>query len=99
MNGLRKYGLAPRGDTNALGSEIVPSFGDMLVECVDDHNNEVWEHVDWSMWAVSGDNDDDNPPVTGGSLSPDLDKEWQNWCAEDPDWESGVTVEDGRMSE
>ena len=40
-----------------------PSFGEMLFECVDDHNNDV---PDWRMWAVSGDTDDDNSLVTIG---------------------------------
>ena len=82
MNRLRKYGLAPRGDSNASGSGIIPSYGDMLVECLDDHNSEVSEQVDWRMLAVSGDSGDDNYPVTSGSLSSDLGEEWKNWKSE-----------------
>ena len=63
------------------------SFGDILVECVDGYNNEVSEQADWRVWAGSGDNDNDNSPVTSGSLSPDMGGEWKNWCVEDPDWE------------
>ena len=95
---LRKYGLALRGDSNASGSGIIPSFGAMLVECVDDHNSEVLSaQIDWRMWAVSGDNDDDFSLVTSGSfspLSPNLGEEWKNWCVE-----GDVLAEDGRMSE
>ena len=40
----------------------------MLVECMED------QYHDWSMCAVSGDNDDDNSLVRSGSLSPDW--EW-----------------------
>ena len=81
---LRQNGLAPRGDSNASGSWILPSLGEMLVECVEDHNREV---SDRRMWAVSGDNDDDNSLVTSGSLSSDLGEEWKKWCVDDPDWE------------
>ena len=54
---------------------------------------------DWRMWAVSGDTDDDNSPVMRGTLSPDMGEVWKNWCVEDPDWESEVSAEHGRMSE
>ena len=33
------------GDSNAWGSGIIPSFGDMLVEGVDDHNREVSDRM------------------------------------------------------
>ena len=46
------------------------------------------------MWAVSSATDDDNPPLTSGSLSPDLGEEWKHWRVEDPDWESDVSAED-----
>ena len=41
FNRLRKYGLTPRGGSNASGSGIIPSFGAMMVECMDDHNREM----------------------------------------------------------
>ena len=66
---------------------------------MDDHNNEVSEQEGWSMWAVSGEIDDDNTLVTSGSFSPDLGEEWKNWCVEDPECESDFSAEDGRMSE
>ena len=52
-----KYGLTPRINSNASRSGNFPSFGKMLIECLDDHNSEV---PDRRMWAVSGDTDDDN---------------------------------------
>ena len=84
-----------RGNTSPSGSGIAPSFGDMLVACVDDRNKNVSGQVDWSMWTVSSDNDDDDPLTTSGVLSFDLGEEWKNWCAEDPDWESDVSAKDG----
>ena len=54
---------------------------------------------DRSIWALSGDNDDDNSLVTSGSLSSDLGEEWKNWCVDDPDWASDVSAKDGRMNE
>ena len=74
VNRLRKNGLALRGDSNA---GINPSFGDMVVECVDDHNSEV---SDWRMRALQGDTDDDKSLVTSGFLSSDLGEERKNWC-------------------
>ena len=72
INRLRKHGLTPRGDSNASGSGSIPSFGTMMVECVDDHNREM---SDRRMWAASGHNDDDNSLVTSGSLSSNSDEE------------------------
>ena len=61
-----------------------------------DHNREM---SDRRLWAVSGDNDDDNSLVTSGSLSSDLCEEWKNWCVDDPDWVSDVSAGEGRTSE
>ena len=70
----------------------------MLVECVENHNSAVSEQVDWRMWAVSGDNNDEKSLVTSGSLSLYLVEKWKKLCAEDPDCGSDVSAEDGRTS-
>ena len=83
---------------NASGSGTGSLFGDILVASLEGHDSEVSEEVDWSVEAVSG-NDDDTSPVTCGSLSPDMGEESKNWFVEDPDQESDVSAEDRRMSE
>ena len=59
-NGFAPF--VPRGDTSAYGPGIIPSFGNMLAECVEDHNSELSELLDQSVWAVAGDTDEDNSP-------------------------------------
>ena len=77
INRFRNYGLASRSESNASGSGILPSFGEMLIECVDDHDHQVSDRI---TWAVSGDYDNANSPVTSGSLTSDMGEEWKNWC-------------------
>ena len=72
-----------------------PPFGEMLIECVDDHDHQVSDQI---MWAVSGDYDDANSPVTSGSLTSDMGEEWKYWCVDVLDWVSDASVEDERMS-
>ena len=48
---------------------------------------------------VSGDTDDDNSLVTSGSLSSDWGEYGKTCVWMDTDWESGVSADDGRMSE
>ena len=47
----------------------------------------------------SGDADDDNSPVTSGSLTSDLGEVWKTSCVDDPDWESDVSAEERSTSE
>ena len=74
INRFRNYGLASRSDSNASGSGILPSFGEMLIDCVDDHDHQVSDRI---MCLVT---DDANSPVTSGSLTSDMGEEWKNWC-------------------
>ena len=62
----------------------------MSVVSQEGHDSEETEHLDWSVWAVAG--DDGTSSVTSSFLSPVLGNEWMNWRVKDPDWESDDSV-------